>query len=517
MESERKTILFHSNYSKAFTGFGRNAKSLLKYLQSTDKYNIIEYCSGKIENASELSKMPWTAEGTLPADKRRLGQYENNPSAMRAINYGSGRIDEVIKKYKPDIYFGVEDIWAMNGYWNRVWWNNITPIVHTTLDSLPLHPFSFDCAEKTDNFYVWASFAEKAMKENGFLNVKAISGTFDDKNFYPLNKGQKSILRKNNKIPLDAFIIGFVFRNQLRKSVPNLLDGFKLFIEGNPNSNPYLLLHTNWEERGWDISQLISDKFAPPRRDNESKEEYQKRSNQKLKEIKKRILTTYYCSKCKNYHIIPYIGKNINCPFCKMEKTFNCCNVNDGVSELQLCEIYNLMDIYCHPFTSGGLEIPAACESKYCGIPVLATNYSCGIDIVGDNSGAWPLDYSIYYEQTSNFIKASTLPSSISKQLKKFYNMPQSKKDEMGKAARTYALSKSSINVIGPIWEKILDSIPKTNWDFNFDVKVNTDYPFQKDIESDSDFIKDLYKNILGRTVEENDDGFKSWMKKLGN
>jgi hypothetical protein len=87
----------------------------------------------------------------------------------------------------------------------------------------------------------------------------------------------------------------------------------------------------------------------------------------------------------------------------------------------------------------------------------------------------------------------------------------------MGKAARTYALSKSSINVIGPIWEKILDSIPKTNWDFNFDVKVNTDYPFQKDIESDSDFIKDLYKNILGRTVEENDDGFKSWMKKLGN
>ena len=34
-----------------------------------------------------------------------------------------------------------------------------------------------------------------------------------------------------NNINPDDFIIGFVFRNQLRKSVPNLLEGFKVFKE----------------------------------------------------------------------------------------------------------------------------------------------------------------------------------------------------------------------------------------------------------------------------------------------
>ena len=29
-----------------------------------------------------------------------------------------------------------------------------------------------------------------------------------------------------------------------------------------------------------------------------------------------------------------------------------------GVSEKELNEVYNLMDVYCHPFTSGGQEIP---------------------------------------------------------------------------------------------------------------------------------------------------------------
>ena len=33
-------------------------------------------------------------------------------------------------------------------------------------------------------------------------------------------------------------------------------------------------------------------------------------------------------------------------------------NIQHGVNEYQLNHIYNLMDVYCHPFTSGGMEIP---------------------------------------------------------------------------------------------------------------------------------------------------------------
>ena len=41
-----KKILFHSNSAKAFTGFGKNSKNILRYLQKTGKYEIIEFANG---------------------------------------------------------------------------------------------------------------------------------------------------------------------------------------------------------------------------------------------------------------------------------------------------------------------------------------------------------------------------------------------------------------------------------------------------------------------------------------
>ena len=37
------------------------------------------------------------------------------------------------------------------------------------------------------------------------------------------------------------------------------------------------------------------------------------------------------------------------------------------------------MDVYCHPFTSGGMEIPIF-EAKLTELVTLVTNYSCGED-----------------------------------------------------------------------------------------------------------------------------------------
>ena len=43
---KKKKILFHSNHSKAFTGFGKNCKNVLTYLHKTGKYEIIEAANG---------------------------------------------------------------------------------------------------------------------------------------------------------------------------------------------------------------------------------------------------------------------------------------------------------------------------------------------------------------------------------------------------------------------------------------------------------------------------------------
>ena len=74
------------------------------------------------------------------------------------------------------------------------------------------------------------------------------------------------------------------------------------------------------------------------------------------------------------------------------------------------------MDVYCHPFTSGGQEIPIQ-EAKLTELITLVTNYSCGEDNCTPQSGGLPLEWNEYREPGTQFIKASTIPSSISKQL----------------------------------------------------------------------------------------------------
>ena len=89
------------------------------------------------------------------------------------------------------------------------------------------------------------------------------------------------------------------------------------------------------------------------------------------------------------------------------------------------------MDVYCHPFTSGGQEIPIQ-EAKLTELVTLVTNYSCGEDNCTEDSGSLPLDWEQYREHGTEFIKASTKPESIAEQLKKVYYMSPEERTERG-------------------------------------------------------------------------------------
>jgi glycosyltransferase involved in cell wall biosynthesis len=435
-----KRILFHSNSSKAFTGFGKNAKNILRYLYKTGKYEVIEFANGIQWNDNSLKLRPWEAQGSLPNNPATLKALNSDPQKARLAGYGSETIDDAIKEYKPDIYLGVEDIWAFNDYWDKPWWDKINNMIWTTLDSQPILPQAVKAAPKTKNFYCWSSFAERDLKEIGHDHVGTLHGSVDTKDFYRMSDEKRKNLRERFGLSSE-FIIGFVFRNQLRKSVPNLLEGFKAFKRECVNAK--LLLHTHWSE-GWDIPRLIEEKDLD----------------------KKDILTTYFCSACGEYEVRPYEGQEQQCRFCGSEKSLNTTNVKAGVDEEQLNEIYNLMDVYCHPFTSGGMEIPIF-EAKMTELVTLVTNYSCGEDSSKLECGSFPLEWSEYREPGTQFIKASTYPSSIAKQLKKVWQMNKRKISEMGSKGRQWTIDNYSTEAVGKKLESILDAMPKI--DYNFD------------------------------------------------
>jgi glycosyltransferase involved in cell wall biosynthesis len=436
-----KTILYHSNNSKAFTGFGKHCKNILKYLHKTGKYKIIEFANGSSWSDQQHQFKPWKCVGSLPDDPAVLQQLNMDPNRGRQAGYGGEMIDNAIAHFKPDIYIGVEDIWAFGGYWNKPWWDNINHMIWTTLDSQPMLPQALEAAPKAKNFFTWASFAEKDMAKMGHEHVKTLHGTINTDDFYKLSDTQRYQLR--NKFNLaNSYIVGFVFRNQLRKSVPNILDGFKTFKKDCRNAK--LLLHTHWKE-GWDIPRLLKEKEIDP----------------------VDILTTYFCKACGQYEVRPYTGEKQTCGHCGTKEALNTTNVGAGVNEEQLNEIYNMMDVYCHPFTSGGMEIPIF-EAKLTELITLVTNYSCGEDSCTPESGGLPLEWAEYREPGTQFIKASTYASSIAKQLKKVWQMKRDRVLEMGRKARQFTIDNYSVESVGKKLEEILDNMPDIDYDFVF-------------------------------------------------
>ena len=488
---KKKKIVIHSNHSRAFTGFGKHTKNLLRYLYNLDKYEIVEFSNGLAWDDKITKYLPWRCYGSLPSDPERINQLNRDPNLARSAGYGAEMVDEIIKKEKPDVYVGIEDIWGFSGYWNKQWWNKINCMVWTTLDSLPLLPEAVSAAPKIKNYYVWANFAVKEMNRLGHEHVGLLRGCLDSKDFFRLNEQDRLALRQKQNINKDEFIIGFVFRNQLRKSVPNLLEGYKLFLEKNPKSNAKLLFHTSWGE-GWDIPRLLKEKDISP--DN--------------------ILTTYYCKSCSEFEIKKFTHHKESCRFCGDKDTQETSNVKHGVSEEQLNQIYNLMDAYCHPFTSGGQEIPIQ-EAKLTELVTLNTNYSCGEDSCSEESGGFPLEWAEYREPGTQFIKASTLPESISEQIEKVFKMAPEERFSLGKKARKFVKDNFSIEVIGKKFEKIIDAMPEVDWDYDFK-KIPADPNYiPPNIESNTDWLTDLYKNILKRDVDDLDDGHKYWMQEI--
>ena len=483
----KKRVLIHSNFCKMFTGFGKHKKNLLSYLYNTGKYDIIELSNGYTWESEQLKFVPWESYGTLPSDPEIHKEIAIDERRKNAAGYGAEMIDHAVKELKPDIYLGIEDVWAFNGFIEKEWWNKIHCIVHTTLDSLPILPDAVNAADKIKNYFVWASFAEKAMHKLGHTHVKTVHGTLDASSFNRLADEDRLKLRNRFKLS-DEYIIGFVFRNQLRKSVPNLLDGFKLFQENNRQAKAKLLLHTSWNE-GWDIVKLLKEKEIDP----------------------KNILTTYVCKNCNAYNVKSFSSHVVNCDFCRTQNSCETTNVKTGVNEQQLNEIYNLMDVYCHPFTSGGQEIPIQ-EAKLTELITLVTNYSCGEDCSTEASGGFPLEWAEYREPGTQFIKASTLPTSIFSQLQHVYSLSLETKKLLGKAARQFVIDNYSIEVVGKFFENLFDSFPHVDYVFE-NKKLKCDPFYDPDVNlQDKEWVESLYCNIL---TKQDPAGVIHWTQRL--
>jgi glycosyltransferase involved in cell wall biosynthesis len=490
----KKRVLFLTDYAGAFTGFGKQCKLLLSYLHNTHKYELINIAQGTPKSAPQLKKYPWISEGVVPTDPQEIQKINQDPNLARNAAYGALEIENYVKQYKPDVIFSINDTWGSQFVVDMKFFEKIPTVCWNTFDSLPLLPDTLEKANKIKNYWTWSDFARKEFHKYGFAHVKNQYPLVNTQNFYKLPDFKIIEIKSKFGIPQDAFIIGFVFRNQLRKLINTQIEAYALFKKANPEiKNTFLYTHTHYGE-GWDIHRLCKQYGIDPRE----------------------VLCTYVCKETKEYFVGPFHGQDVENPITK-RKTLVTPNTNFGITDEQLNEIYNIFSVYSHPATSGACELPcmeAALTEKI----IITSSYAFGEDIIKLNKGSIDIKFTFYTEHGTQFLKSQPSPYELSKIFKKVYEMKPQTKRKMELDSKKWALENYSIDVNGKKIEEFIDSCDLlTEEDFNFEKNTILPNP-EAAVNSNSDdreWVKSLYKLILARDITDEDEGLQHWLHKL--
>lgn len=491
-------LLFHSNPTHIKTGLAENARTLLSYLWKTGKYDLAHYCSQASIADPALQLTPWKSYGCLPTDPRAIQELNADPGKARNASYGAYLIDQVAREWKPTIYLGSDDIWGFpkGDYMDRPWWKQINSILHVTVDSLPVLEQAYEQAEHTAHYYTWARFAMNEMHRLGpkFVHVKQIYGAQDTSKFSPIGDKERSDLRHRFGISDQSVVFLFVGRNQLRKQFVQCLEAFAHFKREHPQADAKIHFHTSFSEKGngWDIPKMAS--YYGVNLDD--------------------ILCTYVCKTCGQWHINPYKGEDLDCPYCGAKKSMITANIVNGVRDEEMRYVYGVSDACVSAFSSGGQEYHNS-QSLLCGKPLASTNYSSGADFC-EQPFVHTLGFTTYIEQGTNFIKATTSIKDIKNYMVKVWKSSRRDLVEWGEKGRAWATKTFSIETIGAQWMTLFDGMVPRDWstiDLTPTVKNET---FALPAVDDTDvFITTLYTEILKMNEPVHGEGHKHWAARL--
>lgn len=491
----KKKIVLNTNAPWLHTGLAENGGYLAKYLFKTGKYDLVYYCSQVSVLDGNHAKMPWKSRGCIPADQGVIQRANQDPGFARWMAYGGLLINDVIKDEKPDIFWGSDDIWTFSAdFYKSNWWKQISSFLHITVDSVPVIEQAYEQAKETFHFYTWAKFAGKEMKKRGpeFAHVGQIYGATDINNFSPLSEKERADLRRRFGINTKSTIIGYTFRNQLRKEALNILMAFKAFKDENPNADVKIHLHTSFSESGggWDFPRLIKWLGINP----------------------SDVLATYVCRNCGTWHVAPYAGEDLDCKVCGAKKSLITPTIAHGVPDDEMKFIYGIRDATVSPLTSGGLEYENV-NTLLCGLPLATTNYSSGEDFC-ELPFVSTIEWFPRFEAGTSFMKATNSVPSIKSFIEKVWKMSDKERRSIGEQSREWAAKTFSAETVGAQWEAAFDAVPFRDWSsITLTPKPKNDKYPMPDIADDGAWIKALYNNIL--LVEPDPEGFKHWLMQL--
>lgn len=480
----KKKILFVSEVTYSYTGFGKYYKNVIERLYKTGKYEIAEFASYANIEDPRNDTIPWRFyPNAVSSGDPRHSQYMSNPNNQ----FGAWRFEKVLLHFQPDIVFSCRDFW----YDGFIHSSPLRPFFHfcwmPTCDSVPIDEDWLEHLLESDSIFAYNDWSGEEMVKAtcGKINyVGSAPPGIDTTLFSPaLNK-----MEQREKCYFDSKInlIGMVSRNQSRKLYPDLFITFRKFLDlcreknrGDLANNTFLYCHTSYPDiNPWNIPLLLREC-----------------------EISNKVMFTYVCNECKKWFPALYSDVKTVCPFCKKFAVMP--NVEVGITDEQLAELYKCFDLYVQYVTNGGFEIGQV-EAASCGIPVMATDYSAMEDVVRKLGGT-PLKVERMYRDISvGSLRAYPDNNYAAQQFFDFFILNDKQRKEREKLAREGVLINYTWDRTAKLLEEHFDKVILTQlqgkWQapprFINNVEINPDKIGKM---NNWEFVKFVVSEVLGK------------------
>ncbi len=470
-----KKVLFCSENSRALSGFGTYYREVLSRIYNNPNFEVAEFATGAtiFEN---LPHVKWKFyPNNVPDNDPRRQQFNQHPQN----GFGAWRFDKVLLDYKPDIVVSIKDPWMFQHECE----SHLRPFFHQilmpTIDSAPQQEQWIDMFRNADSIFTYSDWAipelAKACPEIDVIH-SAYSGV-DLNIFKPLDK---KATRTKYGLPTDAYIVGMVSRNQIRKLYPNLFHMFRMYLDKYGDTEvgqkTHLLCHTSYPDNGWEIPDLLRDYG-----------------------ISNRVLFSYICRNTTKPFFSYFEGARTFSPHSGVVSG-TLPNAGSGFDYTSMSDLYNMLDLYIQYTNCEGLGM-SQCEAAACGTPIASTNYSAMADVVKKTNGfalpvqAMTMDFGV------KAWRATPDDAATADIIYKYLNSQGSYKQTKSEQARRCAEKHFNWDVTAKMWSDHLEDIQLTGLQGQWQTPIRCGAPPEykpKDNLNNSQFVYSAITTITG-------------------
>lgn len=475
-------ILFVNEFHRLNSGYGTYGFELFSRLYKSGKYELFELAMYADPADPRVYEAPWKVIPIMPrgastgnADPNEMAAYKSNIQN----EFGAAKFEQTCLEVQPDTVISISDHWYFEYQERSAFRKCFNWVIMPACDSIPQAESWISTFINADACLTYTDFAQGVLESDGggLIKLRGVaSPAIDPGEFKPIL--DKKTHRQKYGLDPDALIIGMVSRNQARKLYPDLIESFSMFCEQNPqlSERAILYIQSSWPDIGYDLPRLL-----------------------KKSGVSNKIFFTYICGKCGLVASTTFRDARCICPRCG-GYDMRLPSTHVGLDRKQLCEIYNLFDVFVQYSIAEGFGMSQV-EAAACGVPVFTVNYSGMVDLI-DKVNATPIKVQRFRtEHETGCLRAYPDNQDFVDKLVKYLSLPEPLRNKRRMQTRELCVKNYNWDKTVAKWMEIFDSFPiiEGRWATQPNIHQPPDgFPNERQM-SDDQFVNWAFVNILNR------------------